>query len=418
MKLLAVASSYPYEGYESAGIFNERCVNTLQQLCDHIEVLAPRPYVPPLLGRLSPVPRWQTYATILRHEIRHGVSVQRPAYIQLPRPLSAWCTDSGIFWGCRHKARLRHEQIGFDAIISFDIVGSGGLAWRLARNLGIPASGWAFGSDLRQREGSPLAQVVRRALQRLDLVFYQSHELRCLAAQLLGIPSMQMCVSKHIVLPHGIPEPPVLPREDLRHRVRSTWGLRDDQVVAVSIGRIVRDKGIFDLMDALSLATAQNPHIVAVCVGSKPEFDDTVIVHKTLQERPELGAHLKILPACSPDQVWEYLCAADIFVFPSHNEGMPNALLEAMAMGLPAIAFAIPPVQEIEAGSNALAIIPPFDTARFADELLRLASSQTERVVLGEKGKIEVFKRFMLHKNIANAFVQIEKMAANHHALR
>jgi teichuronic acid biosynthesis glycosyltransferase TuaC len=346
------------------------------------------------------------------------VSVQRPAYIQLPRLLSAWCTDSGIFWGCRHKARLRHEQIGFDAIISFDIVGSGGLAWRLARNLGIPASGWAFGSDLRQREGSPLAQVVRRALQRLDLVFYQSHELRSLAAQLLGIPSMQMCVSKHIVLPHGIPEPPVLPREDLRHRVRSTWGLRDDQVVAVSIGRIVRDKGIFDLMDALSLATAQNPHIVAVCVGSKPEFDDTVIVHKTLQERPELGAHLKILPACSPDQVWEYLCAADIFVFPSHNEGMPNALLEAMAMGLPAIAFAIPPVQEIEAGSNALAIIPPFDTARFADELLRLASSQTERVVLGEKGKIEVFKRFMLHKNIANAFVQIEKMAANHHALR
>ncbi|MDH3601001.1 MAG: glycosyltransferase family 4 protein [Candidatus Tectomicrobia bacterium] len=417
MKLLVVTSAYPYPGHEFAGIFNERCVAALQEHCEHVEVLTPRPYVPPLLTRLSTVPRWKDYAMQPPHERRQGVSIHRPAYVQLPGFLSAWCMDRGRFWGCRRQAHRRHEQIGFDAIVSFDIR-SGALAWRLARDFGIPASGWAFGSDLRVRAGSASAQVVCQALQRLDLVFYQSHELRHLAAQLLHVPSDSLCVDTHIVLPHGIPEPPVLPREDLRHSVRSAWGLGDDQVAAVGIGRMSRDKGLFELMDAISLATAQNPRITGICVGSKPAFDDTATIQRTLQERPNLAEHLKLLPACAPDQVWEYLCAADIFVFPSHNEGMPNALLEAMAMGVPALAFAIPPVQEIEAGSSALAVVPPFDTARFAEELLRLASSQVERVVMGEKGKAQIFERFMLHKNIAKAFVQIEKMVANHHTLR
>ena len=418
MKLLAVASAYPYPGHEFAGIFNERCVRALQEHCEHVEVLTPRPYVPPLFTRLSTVSRWKDYAMQPPYERRQGVSIRRPAYVQLPSFLSAWCMDRGRFWGCRRQARTRHEQIGFDAIVSFDIIRAGALAWRLAHDLGIPASGWAFGSDLRAREGSASAQVVCQALQRLNLVFYQSHELRHLAAQLMHVPSESLCVDTHIVLPHGIPEPPVLPREDLRRRVRSAWGLGDDQVAAVSIGRISRDKGIFELIDALSLAIAQNPCITGVCVGSKPAFDDTAIVQQTLLERRDLAGHFKLLPACTPDQVWEYLCAADIFVFPSHNEGMPNALLEAMAMGVPAIAFAIPPVQEIEAGSNALAVVPPFDTARFADELIRLATSQVERTVLGETGKAQIFERFILRKNIAKAFVQIEKMIANHHTLR
>ena len=43
MKILIIASNYPYSGHPASGIFNERCAMVLRDLCDHIEVVSPRP---------------------------------------------------------------------------------------------------------------------------------------------------------------------------------------------------------------------------------------------------------------------------------------------------------------------------------------------------------------------------------------
>ena len=118
-------------------------------------------------------------------EVRDGVAIHRPAYFQIPRLGSAYWIDRGAFFWCRRKARELHRRFNFDAIISFDLLGSGGLAWRLGYDLGIPASGWATGGDVRQTPGSHLERVVSQAIERLDMVFYQSRELLQVAARLL-----------------------------------------------------------------------------------------------------------------------------------------------------------------------------------------------------------------------------------------
>jgi glycosyltransferase involved in cell wall biosynthesis len=100
------------------------------------------------------------------------------------------------------------------------------------------------------------------------------------------------------------------------------------------------------------------------------------------------------------------MCAADIFAFTSSDkggEGMPNSLLEAMVMGLPSVAFAIPPVREIEAGTGALNLVPPFDSPRLAEEILGLAASREERARIGERGKQQVLERFMVRSNMVEA---------------
>ena len=53
MRLLVVVPSYPSASHAFAGVFNERCVLSLVELCESVEVIAPRPWVPPLLGRFS-----------------------------------------------------------------------------------------------------------------------------------------------------------------------------------------------------------------------------------------------------------------------------------------------------------------------------------------------------------------------------
>jgi glycosyltransferase involved in cell wall biosynthesis len=344
------------------------------------------------------------------YEVRDGIAIHRPAYFQIPRLGSAYWVDRGAFFWCRRTARELHRRVGFDAIISFDLLGAGGLAWRLGYELGIPASGWATGGDMRQAPGSRLERVVSQAIERLDTVFYQSRELFQVAGRLLKTSPEMMLKEKHVVLSRGIPAPPSLPKTEVRKRLRRELGLTEDQIVVLITGRVLRQKGIFELLDAVSLAVAKDPRIVCVSVGSNPAFDETTDVQKKLNQTPHVKERVRLLPSCRPDRVWEYLCAADIFAFPSHKEGMPNSLLEAMVMGVPSIAFRIPPVLEIEAGSGCLVAVPPLDPKLLADAILRLAACPDERARVGQKGKAIVMERYMVNKSMAEALRRIAQV--------
>ena len=89
---------------------------------------------------------------------------------------------------------------------------------------------------------------------------------------------------------------------------------------------------------------------------------------------------------------------------------MPNSLLEAMASGLPAIAFAIPAVEELEAGTGSLIKVDPFDVKLFSEALLKLSRSPGQRKWLGEKAKSHVKERFDINKNMARAVEKIAKI--------
>jgi glycosyltransferase involved in cell wall biosynthesis len=302
-----------------------------------------------------------------------------------------------------------HQVIGFDAILVLDLV-AGGLGWRLGDELGIPTFGWAFGGDVRVTPSSFRARALRRTLERLDVVFYQSRELMGKAAALMQITPDQMLRERHVVLPHGIPRPPVAGCDETRKRVREAWKISDDQIVVLSVGRITREKGIYEILEAISRAAARDPKVTGVVVGSMPAFDETAAVQDLLKRAPELGRHVRLYPACEPDQVWEYLCAADIFAFASRREGMPNSLLEAMAMGVPAVAFAIPAIEDLDAGQSSLLTVPLGDVKSFAEAILGLAASPEKRASLGKRGLARVMDGFMVEKNMRIALEHMAKV--------
>jgi glycosyltransferase involved in cell wall biosynthesis len=192
--------------------------------------------------------------------------------------------------------------------------------------------------------------------------------------------------------------------------MRRHLGIHKDQILVLTIGRITREKGIFDLLSSISVAVTAAPNVRFVILGANKNFDESEAVEFRIRNDPRLKRAIKLLPACNPDEVWEYLCAADIFAFTSRQEGMPNSLLEAMAMGVPAVAFAIPPVLEIEAGKGALVHVPPFDSLLFAQALLHLAEAPAERARIGKLGKSEVMGRFMVQKNMAEALARLSSL--------
>ena len=398
MNILFLAPDFPKPGSPIGGVFNQRSVAALKEIGEHVEVLVPRPYALPLLSSL--VPRWKIYASTPAFEVRKGVAIHRPAYPQIPRIGGPLWVDAVAFLFSRAVAKQIYERRPFDVILSFDLIAAGGLAWRIGRELGVPASGWATGGDVRFPAESSYGRALRRTLQNLDIVFYQSGELLTRAADVLGIDANRMPRERHIILPRGIGSPPRLSRQT-RGKVRTDLGISEEQVLVLSVGRIAREKGIFELVDAVLLAAAREPAIVCVVVGSNPAFDETRKVQQYLDQFPDIKHRIRLLPACSEEQVWEYLSSADIFAFTSHHEGMPNSLLEAMAMGVPSIAFAIPPVLEIDGGTGACVLVPAMNSTLFAEALVKLAGSLNSRVQIGKRGRQRVIDRFTARKSMA-----------------
>jgi glycosyltransferase involved in cell wall biosynthesis len=397
VKLLLIPPQYPHPAAEWVGTQNEHSALALQRIVERLVILTPRPYAPRLVGVTK---RWRAYSRIPREHVRRGIRIHRPGYPVLPKVLQAfWPTRVAFLFAC-HLARRLHREVGFDALLSFDLNLTGGLAWRLGRDLGIPACGWATGSDIRANPQSPSGRGVRETLRNLDLVFYQSPELKGLGAELLGLRAQDLPADQHIVQSRGIIEPETSPGDDVRYSVRSRLRVANDQLLILYLGRIVRGKGLFELVEGFADLSRLHTKLVLVAVGSIPGFDHAPDLRERVRSLPGLNGRIQVLPACGHHQIWEYFKAADIFAFPSFKEGMPNSLLEAMLGGLPAVAFSIPSVQEITRFGRGLIEVPAYDFEKFSEAVLELAADPSLRHEIGARGRAIAREQFSAHKSM------------------
>jgi teichuronic acid biosynthesis glycosyltransferase TuaC len=402
VNILVVSSNYPHAGHPYSGAFNEKLAGVMTRLGAGVVVLSPKPYVPPLLSNL--VPRWKAYGRAAKFDLRNGIHIYRPTYPQIPHFGSGLSADWLAFLWCWSMAKKLHSRLIFDAVLALDMMGPGVMGWRIAKMLGIRSGSWIYCSiPLTSSYNRAIAGAIRGS----NVVFYQNGELLNEAASLLGLKHSEMSADRHLVLSHGIPVPPELSWRETRERVRGSLEIAEDHILVLSTGRVTRQKGVFDLLGAMSIAAARHPKLACVWVGSMPSFDDTAGVEKVLEANHNLNKRFRILPACRPEHIWEYLCAADIFAFTSHSEGMPNSLLEAMAAGLPSVAYAIPAVSEIQSGTESLMLVSLFDTSALAECISTLAISSEKREKLGKAARARVMDRFMATKNMTVALTEL-----------
>ncbi len=126
----------------------------------------------------------------------------------------------------------------------------------------------------------------------------------------------------------------------------------------IFIGRIVKDKGINELIEAFSLLSKENDKTRLILVGPFEDELDPV----SNETRHEIEVNDRILTVGIQHDVRPWLASSDALVFPSYREGFPNVVIEAGAMGLPSIVTDINGSREIiHEGENGV-IVPPRDT--------------------------------------------------------
>jgi glycosyltransferase involved in cell wall biosynthesis len=184
--------------------------------------------------------------------------------------------------------------------------------------------------------------------------------------------------SRVLVIPNFVGRPSLLAAPAGEHAPRTL----------VAMGRLAPVKGFDLLIDAFARVAAAHPDWNLAVYGEGPE-------------RAALEAQVRRLGLAGrvslPGRVSDptaHLAAAHAFALSSHHEGFPNALLEAMACGLPAVAFDCPsgPADIVTHGRDGL-LVPPADVAAFAAALDRVMGSAEERARMGGNAR-DVALRF------------------------
>jgi len=165
-----------------------------------------------------------------------------------------------------------------------------------------------------------------------------------------------------------------------RARVRQELGVSETRVVIVIVSRLVRHKGYPELLAAMR----DVPGAELWVVGNRLPSDHGVDL-EVLFDASGLGPHLRRL-AYRRD-VADVLAAADIFTLPSHFEGLPMSVIEAMLTGLPVVATNIRGPREQVVDQQTGLLVPPAAVAPLAAALTRLVVNPALRARMGAAGR-------------------------------
>jgi glycosyltransferase involved in cell wall biosynthesis len=168
------------------------------------------------------------------------------------------------------------------------------------------------------------------------------------------------------------------PNPAVRATLRAETGVADEELVFLFVGRLVRDKGVFDLVEAFARLRAQHERWELWMVGPDEEG-----LQATLQAQGErLGARIRWFgPTHVPEH---YMAAADVFVLPSYREGFGSAIIEAAACGIPSIAYRIDGVIDAIVDGRTGVFVEKRDIEGLSDAMKRLGIDTGKLRDLGE----------------------------------
>jgi len=202
-------------------------------------------------------------------------------------------------------------------------------------------------------------------------------------ARQIGIPW-----SRIRVIPSGIRCENEFNDELFDHEVvRKEFGF-DDKIVVGFVGRLVRLKGLLYLMYALKTLEKEFPNLHLIIAGDGPER--SLIEHMA----QKLNLNVTMTGRLRHSEIPRVLSAIDIFVNPSLTEGLPIAVMEAMAMQKPVVATDVGGTQDlVKDGENGF-LVPPCDISALTFAIKRLAQDADMRLKMGTVGRTIVERDF------------------------
>lgn len=178
------------------------------------------------------------------------------------------------------------------------------------------------------------------------------------------------------------------PDASVRQVTRQELGFTEDTCVFIFVGRLVRDKGVFDLFSAYSIVAERLPDVGLLMVGP----DEEGLIPDLKMKGSAFSMSTRWIGATSTPE--KYMMAADVLVLPSYREGFGSVIIEAGSCGIPVVAYKIDGVIDaVEAGIGGV-LIYPGRIDDLTEQLCIFASDHQRRRLMGRSARKRVVNLF------------------------
>jgi glycosyltransferase involved in cell wall biosynthesis len=185
------------------------------------------------------------------------------------------------------------------------------------------------------------------------------------------------------VIPNGIDLAHQRPQEP-RAALRARWNAAPDDIVVQSVSLLKVQKGLETLVDAAAEVARLDSRVHFIHMGDGPERH-----HLAQRIRSHgLDARFRLLGQVRDPAT--QLLGADVFAMPSLWEGLPLALLEAMAAGVPAIGTRVSGIEDVIEDGRSGILVPASNPSALARAIVELGADDSRRRALGEAGRSRV----------------------------
>jgi glycosyltransferase involved in cell wall biosynthesis len=355
LRVLVMTKIFPNAVEPLAAPFNRQQLAALGRRCE-VEVLATIPWFPGVglfrrwsaAGRLTEVPR---------REVIDGLAVAHPRFLFLPKVGRA---ALGTLYAASLLPSLLRRRHRIDLLLGSWAYPDGFAAVVLGRLLAVPSVVKLHGSDIDVVAALPgVRRMVRWALARADRVVAVSGALVEAAVRLGARPERIDLVR------NGVDETLFHPADPTE--ARAELGL-DGRTTILYAGRLEREKGVLDLLQAFAALAPRRPDLALLLLGE----GGARAACEAAAARSRDG-QVRVFGARPLGQVPRFLAAADLVTLPSWHEGTPNVLLEAQACGRAIVATRVGGIPEVVHAPSLGELVEPHDPAALAAALERVA---------------------------------------------
>jgi glycosyltransferase involved in cell wall biosynthesis len=347
--------------------------NAARHIAKALARMGHKPYVLTAAG--GGLPRDETSDGVTIHRLPLGFAPWKRAALEDGYP-SAVVDGTAFFLAALRAAPRLARQWKVEITLAFFALPAAPLAWLLKWRLGIPYIVALQGGDVREDAQTSKSLFKRAVRAGVNFVWRGAGAVIANSERLAEDARRHDPRTTIRVIPGGADVYGILPKDDYtpQHDVKLLF-----------VGRVARGRGLDVLLEALAKLSSALKWKLAI-VGDGPEWPAVAAqaARNALIDRVELRGW----------QGWNHLPeiyrGADIFVLPAYDSGMPAALLEAMATGLPVIAARAAGMAEAVLHDETGVLVPPRDSDALADALTLMIADPARWEAYGRAGRARI----------------------------
>ena len=284
-----------------------------------------------------------------------------------------------------------HKREPFDVLHAYFLTQAGFVAAYAGKYLGLPSAVSARGNDLERAIFDPArAAHIFYALEHANAVTVNTRELAKKAEAL--VPELKVTL-----VPNGIDTDHFQPTPR-NEALAAQLGLGREKIPVIGfVGELREKKGLSTLLNGYAKITKACPAVLLI-VGDVRPGDDKQTFDALRTTIPE--ARIIVTGYVSPQDLPGYYALMDIFVMPSLRDGLPNALLEAMACEKAVVAASVGGMLDVLKDGENGKLVPAKDPSVLADAIHSLLTTEARAQEYGQAARKTILDQFTLKSEL------------------